>query len=379
MKKHLAFALCLCVLLSGCSWMDGSYVSVTPHVVTRDQESDDTVQITSYSQLRNALTDMVDAGNTHGLFSLIDYPQERIDTDMSMAISYIKWNYPIGAYAVENVEFEYGSGGTQNVLSVDITYLHGKSEINRIQTVRGISGAQAAIASALRQCAASLVLQVTNYSVTDFAQLTADYAAEHPQSVMESPQVSYSIYPSSGDVRIVELFFTYQTSRESLRSMQSSVLPIFSSAQLYVSGNTGDYTKYSQLYTFLTERYDYTIETSITPSYSLLCHGVGDSKAFAQVYAAMCRQVGLECQVVSGTRDGVSRFWNIVLDGEIYYHVDLLRSMDEGAYRQRTDEEMQGYVWDYSAYPESLPPQTTAPETTVPPTTVPAAQEQPEE
>lgn len=351
MKKCLMIFLCICLMLPGCSWMDGSYVSVTPHVVTRDQESDDSVQISTYSQLRSALTDMVDTGNTHGLFSLIDYPQEQISTDMSMAISYIKWTYPIGAYAVEDIEYEYSSGGMQNVLSVDISYLHGKSEINRIQTVRGISGAQNAIASALRQCSSSLVLQITNYTSTDFAQLTADYAAEHPQTVMETPQVTYAIYPSSGDVRIVELVFSYQTSRESLRSMQSSVMPIFSSAQLYVSGNAGDYTKYSQLYTFLTERFDYTIETSITPSYSLLCHGVGDSKAFAQIYAAMCRQVGLECQVVSGTRDGVSHFWNIVLNGDIYYHVDLLRSVEEGAYRQKTDAEMQGYVWDYSSYP----------------------------
>lgn len=351
MKRCLIVAACLGLLLSGCGWMDGSYVSVTPHVVTRDQEADDNIQISTYSQLRSALTDMVDGGVTHGLFSLVDYPQERIASDMTMAESYIMWSYPIGAYAVEELTYEYGSGGAQNVLSVEITFRHGKTEINRIQTVRGISGAQSAIAAALRQCGSSLVLQITNYTPTDFVQLVADYAAEYPQSVMETPQVSCEIYPSSGDVRVVELYFTYQTNRESLRAMQSNVLPIFSSAQLYVSGEAEALTKYNQLYTFLTERFDYTIETSITPAYSLLCHGVGDSRAFAQVYAAMCRQVGLSCQVVSGTREGESHFWNIIQDGESYYHVDLLRSMEEGAYVQLTDAQMQGYVWDYSAYP----------------------------
>lgn len=370
MRKYLSAILCLCLILSGCSWMDGSYISITPHMVTRDPESSDTPQLSTYSQLRNALTDMVDSGSTHALFSLIDYPQERIASDMTLAISYIKWNYPIGAYAVEDLKYEYGSGGTQNALSVDITYRHGKSEINRIQTVRGITGAQNAVASALRQCNGSLVLQVTNYTATDFAQMAADYAAQYPQTVMEIPQVTYEVYPDSGDIRVVEMYFTYQTSREALRSMQTNVMPIFSSAQLYVSGNTGNYTKYAQLYTFLTERFDYTIQTSITPSYSLLCHGVGDSKAFAQVYAAMCRQVGLSCQVVSGTRDGVSHFWNIVMDGEIYYHVDLLKSMEEGGYRQRSDSEMQGYVWDYSAYPPCGPadPDPTDPEAATEPT-----------
>lgn len=366
MKTRLfACLLVLSLLLGGCGWMNGSYVSVTPHVVTADPDSDDTIQISAYSQLRNALTDLVDTGATHGLFSLIDYPQDRISTDMGLAISYVQNNYPIGAYAVESIVYEYGAGTTPNALSVDIEYRHSKSEINRIQTVRGISGAQSAIASALRLCSSSLVLQVTNYESTDFAQLTADYAAEHPQIVMETPQVSYSVYPRTGDVRVVELIFTYQTSRESLRSMQSSVSPVFSSAQLYVSGDADDYTKSSQLYTFLTERFDYTIETSITPSYSLLCHGVGDSKAFAHVYAAMCGQVGLDCLVVSGTRDGSSHFWNIILIEDTYYHVDLLRSFQEGGYRLKTDSEMQGYVWDYSAYPACgpLPEETQSTET----------------
>ena len=238
MRKFLCLILCVCFVLTGCSWMDGSFVSVTPHVVTRDQAPGNSQQISSYSQLRSALTDLVDAGATHGLFSLIDYPQEQIAADINLATSYIKWNYPIGSYAVEDLQCQYGSGSNQNVLSVEISYRHGKSEINRIQTVRGITGAQNAIASALRQYNSTLVLQVTNYVPSDFSQIVEDYAALHPQIVMEIPQVTYEVYPTSGDVRVVELFFTYQTSRESLRTMQSSVLPIFSSAQLYVTGNS---------------------------------------------------------------------------------------------------------------------------------------------
>lgn len=352
MKQFLACALLAALMcLCGCSWMDGSYVSITPHVITPERENDDTVQIENYSQMRNALTELVDSGASHGLFVLTDYPNDRIDTDMSQAISFVQNNYPIGAYAVEQVDYEFDSGGRQNILSVDILYSHGKTEIDAIQTVRGIPGAQIAIASALRQCSSSLVLQITNYEETDFAQLSADYAVAHPQIVMESPLVSCNVFPNQGDVRVVELIFSYQTSRDSLRTMQSKVMPVFSSAELYVSFDAEQTVQFSQLYTFLTERFDYTIETSITPAYSLLCHGVGDSKAFAQVYAAMCNQVDLECIVVSGTRDGESRFWNIVRVDDTYYHVDLLRSVQEGGYRQLTDTQMQGYVWDYSAYP----------------------------
>jgi hypothetical protein len=86
--------------------------------------------------------------------------------------------------------------------------------------------------------------------------------------------------------------------------MQAYVQPVFSSASLYVSGESEQNTKFDMLYTFLMQRNTYRQERSITPAYSLLRHGVGDSKALASVYAAMCRQANLDCRVIFGTRYG---------------------------------------------------------------------------
>ena len=72
------------------------------------------------------------------------------------------------------------------------------------------------------------------------------------------------------------------------------------------------------------------------------------------VYAAMCRMAGLECMIVSGTRDGVSHYWNIVFYEGAYHHLDLLRCADETGFAAQWDREMVGYVWDYSAYPECV-------------------------
>jgi len=174
---------------------------------------------------------------------------------------------------------------------------------------------------------------------------------ENPDIVMETPKVSTMVYPDRGDSRVVELKFNYQTNRDSLRDMQSAVEHFFDSAMGYVSGDETAYEIYNHLYILLMQRYDYQLETSITPTYSLLRHGVGDSKAFATVYSAMCRKVGLECIVVSGTRDGEPWFWNIIHDDGTYYHVDLYRCERETGYQQLEDFEMSGYVWDYSAYP----------------------------
>ena len=109
------------------------------------------------------------------------------------------------------------------------------------------------------------------------------------------------------------------------------------------------------------ERNEYEISTSITPAYSLLRHGVGDSKAFATVYAAMCRAADLDCLVVSGTRDGEPWTWNMICQDDVFYHIDLVRSNHEGELVLNYEKDMEGYVWDYSAYPVSEPPAVVTP------------------
>lgn len=343
----LIFALILTLNCGGCAWMEGSYQSIRPHQVGYSREDGDMDVIGSYSELRTAVTAMIDAGTEETVFNLYDYPEEELRRDMESLIRYARDIYPVGAWAVSEITYEYG----QYLLSVQIEYRRGKADIDRIYTVRGISGAKNAIDAALTGCENSLVLQITGYKDTDFIQYVEDFAGLNPQKVMERPQITVQTYPDSGTVRIVELQFTYQTSRESLRDMQNQVWPVFSSAELYVASDADTVTKLGQLYSFLMERFDYTVQTSITPSYSLLIHGVGDSRAFAQVYAAMCRQIGIEAMTVSGTRDGESRFWNIVRKGDVYCHVDLLECARLGYFQEWSDDQMGNYVWDYSAYP----------------------------
>ena len=375
-RRLAALALSI-TLLGGCAWMDGSYVSVTPHQVSAGQTGSDVTAIGSYADLRRELVTLVDGGQTEGLFTLADYPLERAMADMEKAAAYVTDTYPIGAYAVESITWDFGAGMGANALSVDVQYRHGKARIDQIHTVRWMSGAQDAIAAALNGCDSDVVLQVTGYHDMDYAQFAADYAAQHPDVVMEIPQITARVYPDSGDVRVVELEFTYLNSRESLRNLQSQVRPIFSSAALYVSAEADEQTKYTQLYNFLMERSEYTLESSATPAYSLLYYGVGDSRAFAQVYAAMCRQTGLEAMTVSGTRKGESRFWNIVRNGDVYYHVDLLECARQGYYRELTDGQMGDYVWDYSAYPACGVSVTEETAPAEPPETEPAPTEEP--
>ena len=347
-KAWLAMLLACVCLLSGCSEIyRGSYSTVQPHVQTQTHTTDQTLTAKDMQELRQHIEKMLDGAKEEGVIYVDGYDQNQVQKDMKQICNSIKLEYPVASFALDNISFELGKRDGRPALSLAFRYVRSRVDILSIRSVADMNMASIQICNALARCDVSLVLRVSNYEKRDFQQIIDNYAVENPDLVMETPRVSWEVYPGKGNQRMLELFFTYQTSCDSLKSMQEKVEPVFASAELYVSGDAGEQEKYSQLFSFLMERYDYQYSTSITPTYSLLRHGVGDSRAFAMVYAAMCRRAGLESIVVSGTKDGESHYWNIIRRDDGGYHVDL-RS---GSYCERGDEQMEGYVWDYSAYP----------------------------
>ena len=352
MKRLVSIFLAICLLFTGCGWLDGEYHSVTPHEQHSSGNDSQVEVVENYLQLRTALENMVTSGTEKNVISVVGFQQERLIDSLDMAVRYIKKSHPIGAYAVDEVTYEVGTIGSMAAVAVEITYLHEKNEIRKIRRAEDMDQVRELIAEALTQYDTSLVVYIDNYMVMDTHQAVEDFAAANPAVVMETPEVVSQIYPESGSQRVLELKFNYQSSRDTLRSMRELVQRIFVSASLYISQDAQDSRKLSQLYAFLMERFDnYQVKTSITPAYSVLNHGVGDSAAFAEVYAEMCRRAGMECYVVVGTRDGAPWCWNIVQDDGYYYHVDLLACQSRGKFRCTTDAQMGDYVWDYSAYP----------------------------
>lgn len=353
MKKALLLLLlsCFSLAFSGCNlWMEGSYSVVTPHEIQSNDIDPETVEVETYAQLDNALLESVENGRTDFVLYTRNLSAQQLSGYMEMAKRNVIQDNAIGAYAVNAITYEIGTGSGRTAMSVKIEYEHSRPEILRIKTVSTMEEAKKVIFKALDNCDAGVVLRIENYQNADFTQMIQDYMDSNPHKCMEMPQVGFATYPQTGKNRVVELTLTYQTSREALRSMQEAVQPIFSSAKLYVSIDAPAVDKYGQLYAFLMGRDTYTVQTSITPSYSLLAHGVGDSKALAVVYAAMCRQSGLDCQVISGTKGGEARCWNVVVLDEVNYHLDLLQCSQTDGFILKAASEMTDYVWDYSAY-----------------------------
>ncbi len=348
----IALVLAVCLCFGGCgSWMDGEYVYTSPHENMDSSSQTGAVHAENYWQLYHALEDMMESGTLQGVILVSKYDQSRVLQDAADVANKLMEDNPIAAYAVSAVKSELGTTGGEAALAVEITYVHDRSEIRRIQSVVGTDAAVAKIQATVSACDVGIVLLVDQFEPVDFVQIVENYAVAYPEYVIEQPAVTVNVYPNSGSVRVVEIKLSYTTSRETLKEMQQRVRNLFTSASLYVNADTQDYDKLYHLYTFMMERTDYVIKTSITPAYSLLLHGVGDQRAFAMVYAAMCAREKISCYMVTGTRNGEAHYWNIVCVDGAYYHMDLLQCSEKGKFALQLDTDMSGYVWDYDAYP----------------------------
>ena len=353
MKQFITLLMCLLVMMpfGGCSsWQKGSYVSVTPHAGNHTGTVSAEQQASSYPQLRKALVNLVQNGADEGVIFLYDLSDEVVHSYMDAAVRYLTTEDPVGVYAVDEITYEVGMNAGRYALAVHIAYSRSRSEILQIKYVGNIAEATEAIGDVLELCGNAIVLRIEEYEPTDFVHLVQSYAQRNANVIMETPQVMTAVYPESGDSRLISLTFTYQTEQETLLKMQELVRPVFLSAELYVQGASSDRGKLSQLYSFLMERHDYTYTSSPTPAYSVLQEGKGDCYAFACVYAGMCTQAGLDCTVVSGTRNGETWYWNLITLDDSHYHVDLLRSNQTGMFQLYRDSDLLGYSWNAELY-----------------------------
>lgn len=354
-RTIIAVVLLGAILLSGCNRIfDGRYSSVTPHSMPSEIP---TVQEKYTAKDRDELYAVVERlvhnGLTGATIDVSAYDQNQLDEDGRWVTETALKNDPIAAYAVDRIDFDRHIGASKPSLSVTVNYREDRSQVRGIQYVNNTQTAAAVIRQALDRCDGGVVMYIHDYAPTDFERIVTEYAQTMPNMVMELPQVSVGIYPEQGTTRVVELQLRYQTDRATLLRMQEAVQPVFESAKLYISGTAEPIQEYDQLASFLMRRFDYQIATSATPIYSLLCQGVGDSRAFAVVYAAMCRQSGLKSMVVSGEKNGQSHAWNMVAIDGYYYHVDLM----EPEFVLRTDAQMEGYGWEEENYPVCAGPQ----------------------
>ena len=385
MKKLRCMALlaALCALFSACSrFVPSSYTRVSAHSQTKSEQADaDVVNVSDYAGLRRAIRDFVRGGVEHGVIRVQQYANDSLEDDLAAAAYSVAREDPVGAYAVDYMTHECTQIVSYYEIHVDIAFRKTQTPLSQIPYVGGQTELERLLHEAMDGYDPVLTIYAGYAGLgqePDYTELAQAYYEENLGRLMALPQITVENYPQGGKPRIVELTFSYPEDARTLESMAQQVADTLSAASVYVRFRESPWEKMQLLYSYLTERFSYTEQSSQTPIYALLCEGAASSWSMAQSWALLCREAGLDCQVVKGLRGSEDYWWNeISLDG-MWYHIDLMQDvLNQTGLQLRYDEDMAGYYWDTQAYPacpapeepaypaagEEDPPQTAEPET----------------
>ena len=364
-----ALALAICAGLGGCSRLiPSSYTRVSAHSQTQSEQSDaNVVNVGDYAGLRRAIRDFVRGNVEHGVIHVYQYTGD-LEEDLAAAAYNVAREDPAGAYAVDYMTHECTQIVSYYEIHVDITFRKTQTSLAEIPYVNVASNLKQRLSDAMDNYDPVLTIYAGYSSDPDYAAMALEYYEQNLDRLMAMPDISIESYPQGATPRIVELTFGYPQSAKTLETMAQQVTDTLSAASVYVRFRESPWEKMQLLYSYLTERFSYTERQTQTPVYSLLCEGYATSWSMAQCWALLCRETGLECQVVKGLRGSSDYWWNeISLDGQ-WYHIDLMQDvMNQTGLQLRYDEDMFGYYWDAAAYPACPAPEEAVSQTPLSP------------
>ena len=360
--RLLALVLILAIL-TGCSLVPDTYLSVEDHIVPQTQKTQsDEVTVRDYSELKRAILSFVEAGQTEGTIWTSNYDGP-LEEDLLQASYEVSKLNPLGAYAVDYMTHDCTFIVNYYEITVRITFRRTLREIESIEPIATQSLLQSRLEQALEQHETRLALRSANYRGWDVAAMVEEYCAAHPDTMMEQPNVTLSVYPDSGTIRILEIDLQYTHTAQELERMEDAVQESVDAAAEYIRYRQSDREKTDLLFTYLMERFTYVEGTTATPLYDALCAGIADPAGLAHAWQLICDTAGVPCYTVTGLRNGQPHTWNIVGNDGYFRHVDLPQCMlKRGTLVLQDDLSMGDYYWNTEQLPACTPyPEDTAP------------------
>ena len=380
--KRIVSLLLVILLLAGCrSMYPDEYISIQEHdapfayretstaATETDAETEQSYRTVSTSiDIRRGIQDMILNGEESGRFLLVHYIGS-VDEHMQNMFNALLIDSPKFNYAMEQFDWSLGRVEAGQIVDVRMKLRFTPQELRAIETRHFPEPAKSDIYMALRQLLSSFAIEVSGYRDTDFIEEIEQYALQHPDQIIETPEVSVAVYPSSGSVRVVDLHFIYQTNRETLRAQREDVNNFFDMVRNQLVLVDSEPRMVEVLYMHLVPLIGYSYSPNATV-YSQLLQKTGSSRTMASVAAYLCRSVGADCEIVKGERAGEEWYWNRVLWNDRWYYFDLHAAALSGEQPSlKTAEELEAYSWDPEVNPEREIPDQTLPtddETTEP-------------
>lgn len=344
MKKILALMLAAALLaLSGCSAMlERSYRKVSPHEQEPGLSGDsDALEARTYQQLVSAVLYLVSEGVEQGTIRLTDYYDSDIDSALNTACLEVAQEDPLGAYAVDYMEYDYTRVVTSYEAHIRITYRRSRAEIHSLVNVTGAGAIRSELKKALERFAPSTALRVGYFNADEayIAQLAREAYDDCPASALGMPELDISLYPETGSQRIVEILLTYPDSPEFLAQQRDAL----NARAEELTAEAATLPRNQRLDALLAVLPASVRQGGGSTAYDALLGSGADSEGTALAVALLARCAGLECSLERGTLNGAPQVWNLVQDGGVWYHLDL--SGGEAVLRTGEEQLAAGYLW----------------------------------
>lgn len=368
MKRTLC-TLLVCALtlglLTGCgSLFDRRSSSVTTHQEQSASEEDASIlRAETYADLVSCVQHFVSMGQPSGTVHVYKYSGD-IESDLEKACAEVQNEDPLGAYALNGIEYSYSRIISYYECTFHFSYRRGVADIAAIVSAYGNGMIRDLIQETLSAFDDSLAIRTSSFYTerTNLYTLVQEAYYASPATAMGYPDVSISVYPDSGETRIVEFTFTYEWTQATLKQRAQEVAA--AAATLVGQDTAADSTVAGLLYSRLLQQTTYRADGS-SNVYSALCLGSAGSEGIALAYSLLCQQAGIQCQLVKGTLAGEPHCWNIITLGEESWHLDVTRAdpQTEFLHGDATMTAL-GYSWSQEDYPVcGGEPQTAPPET----------------
>lgn len=353
MKKRLFALALICGLLlalPGCAAMlNREYSFSTPHTEYPVSDKSAVLQAENYQGLVNAILYFVTEHKDTGIVHLT-YAQDeaRVDSDLAAACREICGEDPLGAYAVEDIQYTSQRMTAYYEVTVSITYAHSVEEVSAIVPVAGSSAIRQTVSAAMTAFADKCVFRVSYFTgdVLSLRQLVRQTWLDTPLA-LAGPKANITLYPNSGTSRIVEIALIWPQdaaalAEQSLR-LEQRALELLEQADLSPENLTPEL-----LLGILKDAAVYDPEGEST-AYAVLVDGNGNALGFAQALRLLYQLTDLEATVVEGSLDGEKQFWLIVNTPDGYRHLDP--TLSQPIYATDNDFTEAGYTWDINRYP----------------------------
>lgn len=367
--KKLLLPLLLALLLTGCQKMypdDDLYVSehVAPFAYRETEQlqsgKDDaellrTVQCAS--DIRQEIKRMLFRGDENASFLLENY-DGNVNEDMKNMYYTLrndspKYAYALGEQPIWSVTYE----GSDRIIKIHINI---QKDVQTIRTsLYKEDTFEEEIFTVLRQMVSSYTVEVSGYQDTEWYGLLDQYILDHPDQIVEAPSISVYVFPDRGTIRVLELHFDYNTDHDTLLERKTET-ESYLNRILNQLIQTSPENMVETLSKYLIPGTNYIDDPDAT-IYTQVSLTGGSSRTMASIAAYLCKQAGVECEIVVGERDGIPWYWNrIMIDGR-WRSFDLHASALAGNNHPALllPEEMTGYSWDPNSYPE--PPEPVVP------------------